>query len=179
VDDAPSTGAQPLLFRNRLSETDAVNLLRCRDRLLFRRSIRWLAGGFVTFLAALCLGSILIMGPYVVSVLWLVTCVALLFTPFERTWQARRHYRRHVGEYRDTQISLSEDRVAIENDAVKSEFRWQLVGVIADTPAGLLFCNSARQALIWLPARLVEGNGLREQILKLAESKGVRVQRLT
>lgn len=179
MDNEPSMGVEPLVFRDRLSETDVVDFQQCLDRLLVRRSIRWLLGGSVTLLAALCLGSILIMGPHVVTVVVLIVWAYLLFgLPFERAWQARWHYRRHAAEYLETQVTLSLDHVTIVNEDLRSEFRWRYVRLVADAPAGIMFCDSARRSLFWLPARLFQGNGLREQVLTLAKCKGVYVQRL-
>ena len=170
---------EPLVFRGCLGETDVVEMQRCQGRLLIGRPIRWLAVVVATVLAAGCLASILLIGPHVATVVVLFALVYLVVVfPFERTWHVRRHYRRHAAKYLETRVSLSESRVSIENEAIMSESRWDLVGVIADTPSGLLFCNTARQAMFWLPARLFEGNTLREQVLSLAKRKGVRVQRI-
>lgn len=179
MDNEPGVEANPLVFRGRLSENDALDLQRCHDLLVFRRSIRWLGRGVAALVVVLCLAFVLVIGPHVVPVLMLAASAYLLFgLRFERAWQIRRHYRRNAARYYETQVALSADRVTFENEAIKSEFRWEVVGIIADAPAGLLFCNTARQVLFWLPARLFEGNRLREQALALAERNGVRVQRL-
>jgi hypothetical protein len=178
VDNVRSTEVEPLEFRYRLGETDVVDLQRCYDRLMVGRPIRRLVVIFATVLAALCLWSILAMGPRITSVLMLVAWAYLLLVlPFERDWHARWRYRRRVAEFLETQVTLSEDRVATENESGRSDFRWGLVGLIADVPAGLLFCNKDRRPLFWLPGRLFEGNRQREQVLTLAKCNQVRIQR--
>ena len=116
----------------------------------------------------------------VVIVVVLIGWAYLLFgLPRERACQARWSYRRHAADCLETQITLSPDRLIVVNEAMRSEFEWQMVKLVADAPAGILFCSSARRALFWLPARLFVGNDLREQVLTLAASNGVAIQRFT
>jgi hypothetical protein len=133
---------------------------------------------FIVFLAVICLWAIVQQGPHVVTVGVLVACAYLLLLPWERVWAAQRNYWVHEAEHLETRVSLAADRVSMENEAFRSDFGWVLVGVVADTLHGLLFCNRARQPLFWLPQRLLEGNYGREQVLDLAASNGVPVRRL-
>jgi len=183
----PTLGYTPLVFRGRLTEDDLVDIQWCVDRLVVRRSVRWLACGTATLLAALCLAALAFSRsmrsevplPLLVStlVVWSFWVYGLFLLPRERRWSARRHYRRRAGDYLDTLVSLSEDRVAIENEVMKIALRWEAVGLIVDVPAGLLFCNAARQMLFWLPDRLLEDGRSRERVLALAGDHGVLVQR--
>jgi hypothetical protein len=177
--DRTDAGAEPLVFRGRLTEEDAVALLRCRDRVLVRRSIRWLARGFAAALGGLMTWFMLDKGPGVVAVLTVGCCAYVLFgLPFERAWAARRYYRRHAADHLETEVRLSTDRVSVSNDVQQTEFAWHLLGGLADAPAGVLFYSQARQPLLWLPARLLEGNDLRARVLALAAANGVRVSRV-
>jgi hypothetical protein len=183
----PPSGHAPLTFRGRLTEDDLVAIQWCADRLAVRRPIRWLACGMATLLAALCAAALAfsrgmrseVPSPLLVTALmvWFIWVYLLFLLPRERAWMARRHYRRRAGEYLDTQVALSGDRVAIENDVMRSEMRWEAVGLILDVPAGLLFCNAVRQMLFWLPDRLLEDGRSRERVLSLARDRGVLVQR--
>jgi hypothetical protein len=165
-----------------------VDIQWCLDRLMVRRSIRRIVVGLATFLAVLCVGTIVVrrylgletpLAPHIVTVVMLIVWAYLLFgLPFERAWLARRHYRRNAAEYLETQVTLSLEQVTIVNEVLRSDFRWSLVKLIAHTPAGILFCNSAPQALVWLPDRLFEDKRLREQVLRLAEINKVQVKRL-
>jgi small-conductance mechanosensitive channel len=189
VDNHPGTEVEPIIFRDRLTEADVVDITRCSDLLLVRRSIRWLVVGFATLLAALALGVLVVRGylgletpvtSKVVSVVVLIGWTYLLFgLPRERASQARSAFRRHAADHLETEVTLSPDRVMLVNEAMRSEFQWRLVKLVVDAPAGILFCNSARQAMFWLPARLFVGNELRERVLSLAESNGVAIKRLT
>ncbi len=189
MDNESGSEVEPIIFRDRLTEADAVDIQRCHDLLLVRSSVRRVAVGFATLLAALCLGALVVRGylgqktpvaPQVVTVVVIIGWAYLLFgLPRERVSQARRAYRSHAADYLETEIVLLPDRLIVVNEAMRSEFQWRLVKLVVDAPNGILFCNSARQALFWLPARLLAGNGLREQVLTLAESNGVATQHLT
>jgi hypothetical protein len=178
VDDKMGTGIEPITFHGRLTEADAVDIQRCHDLLVVRRSIRRVVIGLATFLAALSLGAIAVRGylgletplaPQVVTVVVLIGWAYLIFgLPLERASQARCAYRRHAADHLETEITVSLDRLIIVNESMRSEFRWRLVKLIVDAPAGTMFCNATRQPLIWLPTRLFAGNQLREQVLTLA-----------
>jgi hypothetical protein len=172
---------QPLVFVGRLDETDVVHIRRYSDYLLLRRSIRWVAGTCATILAAPCAWGIVRIGPDVLSVSVLVAWAYLLFVlPFEREWSARRQFRRRAAEYLETKVTLSAGRVALETEEYKSEFVWRHIGVVAETPHGLLFCNTARQVLFWLQERLFADPdaGKREKALQRARDNGVSIRQL-
>jgi hypothetical protein len=179
VDGDENTSSAPLLFRGRLTEADVVEIRRCHDLVLIRRSIRWLARGFAILLAGLLVWFMVEKGPNVISVVVLTVCLYLLFVlPYERAWSARRHYRRHAADYLETEVRLTPDRVSIANDAYRAEFVWRRLGGLAEARSGILFYDQAYQAVVWLPARLLEGNELRAQVLALATGNGVRVSRV-
>ena len=116
------TGAEPLVFRGRLTEEDAVALRHCHDRVLLRRPFRWLARGFAAALGGLMTWFILDKGPSVVAVLTVACCAYVLFVlPFERAWTARLHYRRRADDYLETEARLTTDRVSIVNAAQRTE----------------------------------------------------------
>ena len=102
----------------------------------------------------------------------------LLILPWRRAHAARRTYRRHEASYLESRVSLATDRVAVENASQRSDFDWKHIGVVADTPHGILFCNRTNQALFWLPQRLFEGNRLRDRVLDLAVLHEVPLRRL-
>jgi len=173
------TGAEPLVFRGRPTEEDAVALRHCHDRVLLRRPFRWLARGFAAALGGLMTWFILDKGPGVVAVLTVACCAYVLFVlPFERAWTARLHYRRRADDYLETEARLTTDRVSIVNAAQRTEFAWRLLGGLADSRAGVLFYTQERTAVLFLPARLFEGNDLRARVLALAAANGVRVSRV-
>jgi hypothetical protein len=115
---------------------------------------------------------------FVITIGIYLWCYLSVMSPGAQAWLARRRYRRNPAKFLESRVTLSADCVAIENEVSRSEFRWELVGLIVDAPSGLMFCNTARQALFWLPNRLFEDNNLRGQVLALGESNEVRLQRL-
>lgn len=174
--DSDESTAAPLVFRGLLTEADVADMRWCHDRVLVRPSVQWLARGFAAVLAALLTAFMVAKGPNVFVILSVVACGYVVFVlPYERCWQARRHYRRHANDYLETEVRLTPDRVLIGNDDHCSEFAWRLVGLIAESESGLLFCNLGGQMLFWLPARLFDGNMQWARILDMAESNGVRV----
>jgi hypothetical protein len=187
LDNNLGSRGKPIVFSGRLTEADVVEIQRFRDLLMVRRSIRWVVIGLASFLVALSLGAIVLRrdegletpsGLYIFAGSLLLGWAYLLFgLRLERSWQARRYYRRHADQYLETQVALSQDHVTVMNDDFRSEFRWRMVTLILDAPTGIMFCNAVPQPLFWLPVRLL-GGGLREQVLTLAETNRVRVQRL-
>jgi len=169
----------PLVFQGRLNLEDVTQIQRYHGRVLLRRPLRWLAGLFATALAALCAGAMFVTGPHPVSIAVIVAWFWLILLPWERRWWARRHYRRHPEEYLETRVTLTEDWICVDNEAQRSEFQWKLVGLVCDTPKGLLFCDRTFRALFWLPARLFEGNQLREDVLGLAAQNDATIRRLS
>jgi hypothetical protein len=187
LDNNVGSQGKPIIFSGRLTEAEVVEFQQYRDLLIVRRSIRWAAIGIASFLAALSLAAIVVRryvgletpsGLYIVAGVFLFGWAYLLFgLRLERSWQARRYYRRHADQYLETQVTLSQDHVTVMNEAFRSEFRWRIVTLILDSPSGIMFCNAVPQPLFWLPVRLLEGD-LREQVLTLAATNRVRVRRL-
>lgn len=179
---------QPLVFCGRLEEEDVGNLQRYRTRLTLSRKAIWSIGGLGTIL--LVLGMVFVTSgffaerdtrfiAYFISFIGMVLLVSLfLQSPSAQAWQAKRHYRRFAEQFRESEVTLTTGRVAIQNEAMRTESRWDMIGVIGDTPAGLLFCGKGGYALFWLPNRVLEGDNTRDQVLALAESNGVRIQRV-
>jgi hypothetical protein len=172
-----------LVFVGRLSEADVICIRRYHDLLVIRRPIRWAAGVVFTVLAVVGVWWTLAWGngewwSWLIAAwfVW-VGSLPLLFLPPVRAWEARRHYRKHQANYLESKVSLGEDRLEIENQAHRSSSQWQLIGLVAETPEGLLFCTHARQVLFWLPARLL-ADGVPEQVLALLNRTGVLVRRL-
>jgi hypothetical protein len=60
VGNQPGTEVEPIVFRDRLTESDAVDTQRCYHLILVRRSIRRVVIGFASFLAAMMLGTMLV-----------------------------------------------------------------------------------------------------------------------
>ncbi len=176
------TGYDPLVFRCSLTEDDYVNKSRLVSNLVIRPAIRWLALGFWTFVATICLMSIAVAEHMPLEALlillgfpitWPLAVVALMLHP---GWLARRYYRRNREHCLETKITITKDLVLIENIDHRIESRWNLCGAVIDHPTGLLFCSHRRQPLFWLPARLFEGNDLRDRALSLAAQNSVTVR---
>lgn len=176
---------EPLVFRGRLSEADVGNLQWYLTRVVVPRRVIWLVGSLATSIVVLGLILTRLLferdtraGAYLVIAIGVyLWCYLVVMSPGVQAWLARRRYRRNPGMFLESQVTLSADRVALENEVARSEFRWELVGLIVDTPSGLMFCNTARQVVFWLPNRLFEENNLREQVLALGESHAVRLKR--
>ena len=79
--------AEPIVLEGRLTEQDVVDLREAHDRLLIRRSIRWLAGVFLTLISAICVWGMLQTGLHVVAILFVLASLYLLLF-----WRAERRY---------------------------------------------------------------------------------------
>ena len=180
----PSTVGTPLVFVGRLDEADAAFMRRYHDLLLIGRPVRWAGGVVLTLLAAVAVWWTLAWGEFEwwswLVAAWFVAAwsLLLLLIPPVRGWEARRHYRKHAADYLETRVSLGDNRVEIENPMNASSFQWKAVGLVADTPEGLLFCNQALQVFFWLPERVLSADHLRERVLALVRVSGVSVRRL-
>jgi hypothetical protein len=173
-----SDDAGPLVFHGRLTESDVVALWRSQGRILLRRPFRLSAQAIAIIVFALSIWYIADKGPDLIGIPMLTGSAYVLFLlPYERGWAARRHYRRHPGDYLESEVRLTGDRVTVGNDAFRAEYAWRLIGGLADSPAGILFYTQARQAVLFLPARLLERDKLRERVIALALGNGVRVSR--
>jgi hypothetical protein len=178
----------PLVFRGRLEEEDIVNMKNCQIRLVVNNKTRWLVGGLGTFL--LGLGILFVTSGFFTErdtrlIALFIPLIGLFLLGYlvflSPGWQARlarRGYRRLAGQFRESQVTLTAGRVTVESDAMRTESRWEMVSLVADTPAGLLFLGAGGHAWFWLPNRVLEGDETRGQVLALAESNGVRVRRV-
>jgi hypothetical protein len=188
MDHDPDPPTQPLIFHGVLNEDDVVQLNRYANRLQARRWLSYLAVGLCVMTTALVLWVVVLQGmmglamPWYVQIAFVLTVLIWVYPLVARdsltAWLARRHYRRHAAGYLKTEVMLAADRVAIVNEAYRSELRWSLVGLVAATPAGILFCNQAQQPLFWLPNRVLEDDHSVPDVLTLAEANGVRVRRV-
>lgn len=169
----------PLVFQGSLTLDDVTDIQRYHDLLLLRRPFRWLAGLFTTALAILCSSAaIWLNGPNLVTGIVIVVWLCVLLGPWEKKLRAQRHYRKHPEDYPESRVTLTEDRVWVENEERRSDYLWRLVGLVCDTPKGLLFCDRAYQVLFWLPGRLFEGNKKRDEVLQLVARNHVRMRQL-
>jgi hypothetical protein len=183
-----SGGDDVPVFRGRIEESDFVNIRRCLWRLAVRRSIRWLAGGLLTFIAvagAIGLGLGWYLGTNPPLAVWLAGgfwigfwAYVVFITPVTRDRHSRRWYRRHESEFQEAKVAFGADRIVIESDRVNADYAWALVKRIVDAPEGLLFLNIDGVLLIWLPDRLFAGDAARSRLFALAEAADVPVRRL-
>lgn len=174
-----STWPEPLVFRGRLTEADAVALQRCYSRVVLRPWIRWLARGFAATLGSLLTWFMVEKGPEFLAMLVVIFCILVVFVfPFERTLRVRWHYRRHPEVYLESEVRISPEEVFLENDALRLHLKWELIGLVADARNGLLFCNNAIQPLFWLPDRLFVGNELRSRLFCFFADRGIPVRRV-
>ena len=169
---------EPLVFRGRLNEEDVCWIQRYLWQLTFRRPFRWRAVVFLTLVAAsVTWWAVETRTP--AGIWFVLVWVGLgIAWPLEQRWATRRHYRKYEAEYRDTEVTLATDWIRIENDAIRSEFKWPLVGLVIDAREGLLFCNQANQCLFWLPERILGGDR-REQVLRLARRNDAVIRRMS
>jgi hypothetical protein len=138
--------AEPLVFTCRLSETDVFNMQRYNELIVLRKSIRRLAVAVTTFIAALSIWVAYVRWPTLFGkdllvvmffpALWLYLVFIL---PRERKWLARRQYRTNQAIFLETRVTISVDRIAFENSTMRSDFEWQVIASIGDTPQGVVF----------------------------------------
>jgi len=172
--------AAPLSFQGRLTLDDVVNIARYQSLLQIGKSVRWLWKGFAFFLAGICTLNMVINQYFFVNG---SIFIALLFFVFVVPWDLRRqvknNYRKHQNGYLETRVILTPDRIYLENALHRHDSVWAMIGLICNTPEGLLFCDAANRINFWLPQRLFEGNDLRVQVLELAERNGARVRKMS
>ena len=173
-----------LVFVGRLLEADircmwwygtlvACRSLFCRALFLWVFGVAAIVGALVGTVAALldeCLRTV----PFITSVcvLWVI-----IIAPYADFRFAVSRYRKRSDEYLETRVTLTQDRVAIENASFRTEFGWKLIAVVADSREGMLFCGSNYHALFWLPERVLGGDQGREQLRMLLELSKVRVRK--
>lgn len=169
-----------LVFRGRLNEEDVYRIHRYLWRLAFRRPFRWLAFAFLTLFAVGGMWWAVETGTPLAG-LWFVLVWAVFSVAWqlEQRWSVRRYYRTHETDYLETEVTLGGEWIRIENESLRSELKWPLVGLVINAPEGLLFCDRANQCLFWLPERILDGSDLREQVLRLARSNEVLVRRMS
>jgi len=168
------------VFQGRSNIEDVGFIRRYEDLLRIGKPVRLAIGLFVVIVSILGFVGIGVQGAHPVVIGILVALFYLVFIlPRDRVWAARRFYRRHADSYNESRVMLTPDWVHLENVTHRSDYSWSLLGLVCDTPEGLMFCNQANQCLFWLPQRLFEGNDLRERILELVASKDVLIQKLS
>jgi hypothetical protein len=169
----------PLVFEGRIKTMDIFNIWRYRGRLLFPRLYRWVISLLLTLLVIAGLWWWSPQWWWMVVLGLLVVWVGFLFLwPSEVYRAAQRHYRKFQTHYRDTRITLGQDQIEVEDKLAQSHFQWDLINLVAATPEGLLFLYRAKEPIVWLPRRLLEGTDLRNQVLDLVASKGVPIRNL-
>jgi hypothetical protein len=157
---------------------------RYHGLLVLRRPYRWAIRIFLTFLAALCVTSVVVrgrhieMGAIVLTISIIAVWLSYFMSPVQRRWAARRYYRQHPERFEDTEVTLTASRVTIHNELQQASFAWKLVGAVGDSREGLLFCNEAWQPLFWLPERLFECPETRRRVLQLVEMNNVQIRPL-
>jgi hypothetical protein len=179
--------SEPLVFRGRLNESDAVDLWRCRARIEVRWQIKWLALGLLGFISLLILAALavwlfsrpadlpppLIPAAFVVAV-WVYLVFGL---PAAVDRRARRHYRANIADHLESEVGLSEEGIRCTNKALEMALGWSQVKLV-DAPAGIMICNAANNFIAWLPARLLGDPGARAGVLGLAKAHGIPIRRL-
>lgn len=173
----PISSDEPLIFRVRLTEDEAVYLRRCQDFFLLRPAYRLMAWWLAVFVAGMLAWFLFARGPELIALLFAVSAAYVLAMPLDRAWHTRRHYRRHPDQYPETEARLTSNRVAILSDKCRMDFAWQLLNGLSEGPKGIIFYGTSRQTLLWLPTRVFEENDLRSRVITLATANGVRVSK--
>jgi hypothetical protein len=172
--------AAPLSFQGRLTLEDVENIQRYHSLLRISKPVRWLWKGFAFFFAGICILNMVINQYFFVNGSILIVLLFFVFVvPWDLRRQVKNNYRKHQDKYLETRVILTPDRIYVENSSHRHDFIWGQLAMICDTPEGLMFCDAANNVQFWLPQRLFEGNDLRDQVLELAESNGVRVRMMS
>jgi hypothetical protein len=171
-----------LVFRGKLPQQDVVDIQRYRDFLLLGKGLRRVAACLLIgisllfaigmFLGKPTVGGIVLLGAWIA---WVYG--ALVYYPMYRLRRVRQHYRSHADSYHESTVTLSPEHMSIDNPSVQSRFDWKRVGVVADTPAGLLFCAADLHVYFWLPQRLLTADA-RQLVIAWAEQNNVKVRPL-
>ncbi len=166
-----------LEFVGRLLEADIRNIWYYGTFVVCRSLFLWIFAVIVVVVALLGTLAALLderfrTVPFITAVCVLLTMIA---APFADYRFAIRRYRKRADEYLETRVTLTPARVAIENDSFRTEFGWKLIGVVADTPQGMLFCNQHFLTLFWLPERVLTGEHGRNELRTLLAQTKVRV----
>jgi hypothetical protein len=185
VEPAKMSEEQTLVFRGKLTEQDVVDLHRHRDLLMLRKGLRYLGIGLMFGLIALAaLGLVIrkdnqdLLTPLVGLGFFLVCAyLVVVYYPLRRRTLIRRHYRKHAADYHETTVTISPDRIRIDNPSIQSDFDWKHVCVIAETVDGLLFCSHTLDVHFWLPSRLLTAES-RQLALEWAVRNNVQIRNL-
>lgn len=169
------------MFRGKLSEQDVVDTQQYSSLLIIRKGVRWFSAS-VLIVPAVFLACVFAMKPttelligFVVWILWMY--LVLVYYPQSRRRNARRHYRTHANEYHETTVTLSRDRVRIENPSIDAGNEWKYVRVIAETPDGILFSTHGLEVQFWIPNRLLNDES-RKIVLNWAAANNVQIRKL-
>ncbi len=169
----------PLSFRGRLDEADVGHIRWYQDLLFVGRPVRFAAATALTLAAGAAVWWSVWWGyPSVAALFGLIWFYFVFGFARERRWTARRAFRRRPADYLETLVTLSGDRVSVENELGNSSCDWKVLGRVVTTPHGLLFCDGGLDVMFWLPERLL-GDGVREQVLGMVAGKGIPVGRLS
>ncbi len=162
----------PFIFRGRLNATDIGQIAWYRYQVLYRRPLR-VATLFV-LLAVIPVAIWWDEGYAIAAVggwFW-----ALFLTPRVVVGYAQTQYRKNTAGYLESTVVISDAGAVIENAIASSSFRWAAVGLVADTPRGLLFLATNAAFLFWLPPRAFEGDEHRERVRDALVRWGVHVR---
>jgi UPF0716 family protein affecting phage T7 exclusion len=171
--------AEPLSFTGRLTLQDTLDLEHYRSLRVVRRPIRWLLGIVSIFIAA-----VVLMAGVSTHFTWPLYIILAFCAYFPFGWfllervRVAQYYRRHPEKYVESTVTLSEDSVSVANVNFDMRLHWNQLHSVVSTPQGLLFLLPPYHALCWLPQRLFEHSGKKEQILDLARKASVQIKQM-
>jgi hypothetical protein len=168
-----------LVFQGRLTEDDWVAMHIWMHKARSSRVVYWIALVFFSGLIAL-LTFVAIEGlieAYYPLVAVLLMVVTLLFPAYKRT-MLRNQYRANESMILECTVELSSDSIGISNDLSSSTLSWDVIGMVFDTPDGLIFTFKTGLILFFLPQRVLDSEGIAEEVLSLASSCRVPIREL-
>jgi hypothetical protein len=174
-DDHPNNVS--LVYVGRLLESDIRSMWWYGTLAVCRPLFVLIFGGFIIVFAMAGTAAVLLNERFRTLPFVTAVCVLLILivAPLADYRLAIRRYRKRTAEYLETRVTLTPDRVSIENDAIRTEFGWKVIGLVVDTRQGMLFCNRRRLAVFWLPERVLTGERGRNEVRALLAQTKVRV----
>lgn len=177
---------EPLVFKVRLTENDVVLISHYVGLCGLSRAVRWTVA---IALAACAIGlfwlafelksdSFPINYLVIVAIVLIFGSFGIATAPIFIRWETRRQYRKRSGEYLETQVTLTPEKASIETEKSKADYQWDLFKTLIVTSEGLLFCFTQLQPVFWLPKRLFENNDLRDRVIEVATSAGMRFRNI-
>jgi len=170
---------EPISITGTLSLRDVLDL----NHYHFRYVVGWPVRIFMAAAATLVATIIVWAGRqgHFTAFMFLVLGLCAYF-PFgwllHRRFRVWWHYRRHRDQHTEHTATITNESVSTSSVRADMRLYWDGLAAIISAPRGLLFIVRPHSVWFWLPQRVFDGNGKREQILEVAREHNVPIERM-